>query len=110
MVHDVLGAKGLRVDSCVSGRRALEILRSNSPYDLVIVDNDLPASMGLELVLRVREISHRRDLSIIMLSGIDCEKEAWHAGVKAFLRKPEDVNKIASTINRLLEDRKERKR
>ena len=63
-----------------------------------------------ELVLRIREIAHRRELPIIMLSGIDCEKEAWRAGVKAFLRKPEDVNKIASTINRLLEDRKERKR
>ena len=52
---------------------------------MLILDNDLPASTGLELVLRIRKIAHRRQLPIIMLSGIDCEKEAWRAGVDDFL-------------------------
>ena len=110
LIQATLRNQDMRVDSCVGAARALKILKTGARYDTLIVDNDLPASTGLELVLRIREIAHRRDLPIIMLSGIDCEKEAWRAGVKAFLRKPEDVNKIASTINRLLEDRKERKR
>src|SRR5437016_5624525 len=110
LIQATLRNEDMHVDSCVGAARALKILKTRAQYDALIVDNDLPASMGLELVLRVREISHRRELPIIMLSGIDCEKEAWRAGVKAFLRKPEDVNKIASTINRLLEDRKERER
>lgn len=79
------------------------------PYDAIIVDNDLPGLSGLELVLRVRSMAHRRSTPIIMLSGDDCEKEAWRAGVSAFLRKPEAVNQVASTITRLLVERKSKK-
>jgi len=38
-----------------------------------------------------------------MLSGSDCEKEAWGSGVNDFLRKPEQISDLPSTINRLLE-------
>lgn len=71
----------------------------------LIVDNELPGLSGLELILSARSLSHRRKTPIIMLSSDDCEKEAWRAGVDAFLRKPKGVDKVASTINRLLTSR-----
>jgi CheY-like chemotaxis protein len=108
LIQDTLGVEGIHVDSCLSGTTALEILRSDAPYDLVIIDNDLPGLSGLELVLRVQTMAHRRNTPVIMLSGDDCEAEAWRAGVKAFLRKPEAVNQVSSTIKRLLEQRKGR--
>jgi hypothetical protein len=37
-----------------------------------------------------------------MLSGSDCEAEAWGAGVDAFLKKPEQIGELSSTIARLL--------
>jgi hypothetical protein len=37
-----------------------------------------------------------------MLSGNDCETEAWRAGVDAFLKKPQQVGDLPSTISRLL--------
>jgi len=109
LVQDALAAEGMHVDSCLNGTTALEILKSDSPYNVLIIDNDLPGLSGLELVLRVRSMAHRRGTPIIMLSGDDCEKEAWRAGVTAFVRKPEAVNQIASTITRLLEERKSKK-
>ncbi len=109
LVADSLGAEGMHVDSCLSGTTALEILRSDAPYDAIIVDNDLPGLNGLELVLRAKSMAHRRHTPIIMLSGDDCEKEAWRAGVDAFLRKPEAVDQLSSTIARLLEAKKRRK-
>src|SRR5229473_2442957 len=108
LIQDTLGVEGMHVDSCLSGTTALEILRSDAPYDLIIVDNDLPGLSGLELVLRVQTMGHRRNTPVIMLSGDDCEAEAWRAGVKAFLRKPEAVDQVSSTIKRLIEERKER--
>jgi CheY-like chemotaxis protein/tetratricopeptide (TPR) repeat protein len=109
LVQDTLATEGMHVDSCLNGMTALEILKSDSPYDVIIVDNDLPGLSGLELVLRVRSMAHRRSTPIIMLSGDDCEKEAWRAGVRAFLRKPEGVDQLASTITRLLEERKSKR-
>jgi DNA-binding response OmpR family regulator len=87
----------------------MEILKSDAPYDVIVVDNDLPGLSGLELTLRVQSMSHRRNTPVIMLSGEDCEAEAWRAGVKEFLRKPEGIHQLASTIKRLLDQRKERK-
>jgi CheY-like chemotaxis protein len=108
LIQDVLGAEGVHVDSCLSGTTALEILRSKTPYDLIIVDNDLPGLSGLELVLRLQAMPRRRQTPVIMLTGNDCEAEAWRAGVKAFLRKPKGIDELPSTIDRLLKQRSER--
>jgi hypothetical protein len=40
-----------------------------------------------------------------MLSGDDIETDAWRAGVKAFLRKPEGIDELPSTLDRLLTQR-----
>jgi CheY-like chemotaxis protein len=93
----------------MNGSTALKILKGDTRYDVVIVDNDLPGLNGLELVLRTKSLAHRRHTPIIMLSGDDCEKEAWRAGVDAFLRKPEAVDQISPTITRLLEEQKKRR-
>jgi CheY-like chemotaxis protein len=104
LVKEILSPEGIEVDACTSGADAWEILKRNDHYDAVIVDNNLPVVSGLELVLRVRSIPHRRNLPIIMLSADDCEKEAWRAGVDAFLRKSE-VDQLASTIARVIDKR-----
>jgi CheY-like chemotaxis protein len=107
LIADTLAPEGIEVDSCVSGTTALKILTSNTRYDLIIVDNDLPGLGGLELVRRARNMARWRSTPIIMLSGDDCEKEAWRAGVDAFLRKPEAIDQVSSTITRVLKEREE---
>lgn len=106
VIAETLTTAGMHVDSCMSGSTALKILKGDPHYDMIIVDNDLPGLSGLDLVLRTRKIAHRHATPIIMLSGDDCEREAWRVGVNAFLRKPEDVDKVSLTIDRLLEERK----
>jgi CheY-like chemotaxis protein/tetratricopeptide (TPR) repeat protein len=108
LIQDTLGAEGMHVDSCISGATALDVLKGEAPYDAIIVDNNLPGLSGLELVLRVRSMDRRRNTPIIMLSGDDIEKEAWRAGVNEFLRKPKDVDRVSSTIERLLAEAKEK--
>jgi CheY-like chemotaxis protein len=108
LIADTLAPEGIEVDSCVSGTTALKILTSNTRYDLIIVDNDLPGLGGLELVRRARNMARWRSTPIIMLSGDDCEKEAWRAGVDAFLRKPEAIDQVSSTITRVLKEREEK--
>jgi len=108
-VQDALAADGIHTDFCLSGAKALEILKSDALYDLIVVDNDLPGLSGLDLTIRVQSIPHRRNTPVIMLSGEDCESEAWRAGVKAFLRKPQGVHQLASTIKRLWQQRRGQK-
>lgn len=109
LISEVLSDEGMHVHSCADGSTALELINSDEHYAVIIVDNDLPGLSGLELVLRARSLSHRRKTPIIMLSDDDCEKEAWRAGVDAFLLKPKGVDKLGSTINRLLRTKTKRK-
>jgi len=95
------------VESCANGLAALEFLRTKDQLDVLIVDSNLPGISGLELVLRVRSIVQRRNLPIIMLSGDDVEKEAWRAGVDAFLEKSKAAKDLAGTVERLLKEKEE---
>lgn len=104
-IADTLASEKFDVHSCANGTSALKILTSGARYDVIIVDNNLPGLSGLELVRRARNMARWRSTPIIMLSGDDCEKEAWRVHVDEFLRKPEDIEKISSTITRLLEER-----
>lgn len=104
LVREILSAEGIEVVARANGADAWEILKRNDHYDAVIVDNNLPAVGGLELVLRIRSMPHRRNVPIIMLSADNCEKEAWRAGVDAFLRKNE-VDQLVSTLARVIDKR-----
>jgi CheY-like chemotaxis protein/tetratricopeptide (TPR) repeat protein len=108
LVEELLTAEGIQVDRCANGAAAWEVLKSNPHYDALVVDNNLPGLSGLELVLRVRSLPRLQNLAIVMLSGDDCEKEAWRAGVNAFLRKPQEVDELPTTILRAIGNRQRR--
>jgi CheY-like chemotaxis protein len=101
-VRDTLQREGWRVVTCEDGSAGLRLIMGSEHYDVLLVDYDLPYVNGISLVRRARQLPHRQRTPIIMLSATNCEREAREAGVDAFLRKPEDVLKLAETINRLL--------
>ena len=101
-VRETLELEGWKVVTCPDGAMALKRIESHAEYDVLLLDYDLPRINGLELVRRARQTAHRKRTPLIMLSATDCEREAWRAGVTAFLRKPEDVSKLAEIIARVL--------
>ena len=102
LLGEMFTLQAWKVEVCIDGTHALERLSSKTHYDVLIFDKDLPGLNGLELVSRVRSIPHHRRTPIIMLSGEECEAEAWRAGVDAFLRKPKDIDQVPATIARVL--------
>ena len=102
LIHEMFSGDAWRIELCVDGDEALRKLTGDEPYDLLLVDNELPGLSGLDLVKRARKMTHRRRTPIVMLSGADCETEAWRAGVDAFLRKPEQIGELPNTLARLL--------
>jgi len=102
LVRELLIAESGQVELCADGDSALRKLTDNARYDIVIVDSELPGLNGIELVQRARRMTHRRRTPIVMLSGTNCETDAWRAGVDAYLRKPDEINDVPLTIARLL--------
>jgi two-component system phosphate regulon response regulator PhoB/OmpR-family two-component system manganese-sensing response regulator len=101
-VQNTLELEGWRVESCSDGLAALSLLESAQRYDLLLFDNELPGASGLELLRHVRMLPYRQRTPIVIISATDSAREAYRAGADAFLKKPDDINQLASTIARLL--------
>ncbi|MDX6269903.1 MAG: two-component system, OmpR family, response regulator [Acidobacteriota bacterium] len=101
-VKETLEELGWKVELCANGTEAMSKIESKTRYHLLILDNQLPGKDGLELARRARALPHRRHTPIIMLSASDVERDALRAGVNAFLRKPQDIGRLAATVMRLL--------
>jgi CheY-like chemotaxis protein/tetratricopeptide (TPR) repeat protein len=107
-VSTVLHDEGWSVETCTTGAAALEKLRSGERFDVLIFDNKLPDTTGIELIKQTRALAHRYQTPIIMLSGDEVEVEAHRAGANEFLRKPGDLDSISETVARLLARKKGR--
>ena len=101
-VKETLEAQGCTVELCADGTEALRKIESNTRYHVLILDNQLPGTNGLEVARLARQLPHRRRTPIIMLSASEVEQEASRAGVSAFLRKPQDIGQLSETVTRLL--------
>lgn len=85
---EMLGFKVLKADS---GERALEILKSNNPIDLIITDFNMPGMTGLDLIKAVRELKPNTHLPIFVLSTEakeEVKQSVLSAGASAWIRKP----------------------
>lgn len=101
-VKQLLELEGWGVDICRDGSAALNEIESDKRYDLLILDAQLPGRSGLTLIDRVRQLTHRRHLPIIMFTGSMPSEEALACGANAFLNKPTGLKELISTCHQLL--------
>lgn len=100
-VTEMLEDEGWRVDACPDGLKAREKIESDTEYDLLLLDSELPEVNGLELVRLARRLIHRRYTPIILLSTTEMGREARSAGVNLFLKKTENIYAIVESVLKL---------
>ncbi len=90
----VLGEAGIRTDVCAGGEEALHMLElrqiKQDPYNLVLLDRDMPETDGIETAKRIRE-HYDPETTAVILTAYSWEEimdEALAAGVDGFLAKP----------------------
>ena len=104
---DYLSQNGYATNQASSGITALAKLESE-PYDLLILDVELPGSNGVEILNRVRKA--HPDLLIVILTA-HATVESAVAAVKLnavdYMLKPCKPEDLILTISRALEERAE---
>jgi DNA-binding response OmpR family regulator len=92
------------VDFCQDGVTALGRLRTDDPVDLILLDIMMPNMNGFEVLAQLREIPHRSETPVIMLTGkgqsTDREKAA-SLGARDFLTKPFSPKKLLARIDEI---------
>src|SRR5690348_2379583 len=91
---------GYQIIQAESGDRALNILRSNQPVDLLITDYLMPKMTGAELAREARVF--RPDLPILLTTGY-AELSAGLDLDLPRLKKPYQQHELQTQINRLLQ-------
>jgi sigma-B regulation protein RsbU (phosphoserine phosphatase) len=102
LVQAVLEREGYKVVVVYNGEDCLEEVRRR-PFDLVLLDIELPGVSGIEVTRQLRSRqSDRVYLPIILLTG-NTEKEARTEGLRAgatdFLTKPFEPAELAARIH-----------
>lgn len=92
---------GHRVKSAMDAQAALQHVRHG--VDLVLTDQRLPATSGLELIREIRKLNLH--VPFVLMTGfpdIGTVQEARGLGVSAFLKKPMDLKDLGRRVDNLL--------
>ncbi len=98
-LRDWVESHGLKVDTTDRLEDARTRLRSEQPYDLVIVDQVLADGSGLALL---PELEDRRETEIVVLAAdadVEAAVEAFRGGAIDYLEKPLDLKRLRRIVS-----------
>lgn len=98
-----LQARGYHVDAISNGDDALELMQE-APYDLVLLDEQMPGRRGLEVLeIMRREAPHQRVVMVSKSEEDHTMTEAIGRRVDDYLVKPTSPRQVLSVVTRILE-------
>ena len=97
-LRNTLQTMGFKVDDASSGETALQLVH-NAPYDVVLLDINMPGIGGIQACREIRRRLPR--LGILMLTVRDSEDDqvrALDAGAYDYITKPFSIRELAARI------------
>lgn len=104
MVRMSLNGAGFAVTVAADGERALQ-LALKTPFDLVLLDLNMPVKDGIEVTRALRAQLQYRHTPILMLTtenSQDRKREGKTAGATGWIVKPFDPAQLIATVHRVL--------
>ena len=99
-----LAGRGYQVLEAANGAEGLKILKENKAIDVAICDVNMPIMDGLTMCEKLTEAGKPLNLSIFMLtteSTADSKERGKKAGVRAWITKPYQADKLISAIEKV---------
>ena len=94
-----------KITAVTMGAQALKFLENNT-CDLILLDINMPEMDGFEVMSRIQQMEHCKDIPIIFLTADDdaaVESRCLEEGAQDFIAKPFVKRVMRSRIGRLLE-------
>lgn len=105
LLSKMLMRVGVTPTTAENGTQALDILRSEAPFDLLILDLMLPDIDGFEVLARLRADRAHDDMPVLILSARadpDTIKQGLDLGADGYLTKPYLPNTLTSRVRAVL--------
>ncbi|MCX5790280.1 MAG: response regulator [Elusimicrobia bacterium] len=106
LLKEILAGHGHQVETAADGREAVQLVRKN-PYDLLILDRNMPHMTGLEAarMIRADTTSANRNVKILICTSASFPREvdeAFDAGANDYLLKPINLKTLMRKVESLL--------
>ena len=98
-----------RLVTCSDQESAILFLKSEIPYDLLIIDLEWRGNEGLKLAGLVRSLRHRKQMPIVVVAATAFSNRlravARKAGVNQCVTKTPDIDALIESIRQMVEGR-----
>jgi CheY-like chemotaxis protein len=104
VVVEMLRPSGCQMTQAPGGADALEILETDARIDAVLLDKTMPGMDGYEVIRRVRQMEHRRDVPILVVTAAGLADEparALSAGGNGYVPKPVNAAALFAELRRV---------
>lgn len=104
-LRGLLESKSYEVVEGFDGVNGLEVLKQNPDTKLIFCDVNMPNMDGITMCSKVAEDSSLNSIPILMLtteSNADMKEKGKKAGVKAWIVKPYNEDKLLLAVAKLL--------
>jgi two-component system chemotaxis response regulator CheY len=101
ILDGILGDVGFEVTLAADAEEALVVLESDHDFELALVDWNLPAMSGLDLVKAIRERPTHADIKLMMVTTetqLGRVREALEAGADEYIMKPFDREMLLAKL------------
>lgn len=92
---------GLQVDLASNGQEAVDMLKSDSSYELILMDVMMPVMDGYKATKMIRGMPEYKNVPIIALTAkamMEDRQKCLEAGASEYLMKPIDFDKLHSLL------------
>ena len=106
-LRQILAQKGYDVTTAGNGEDAMDLLRGEATFDLVILDVAMPGMTGYEVCRTLRQEKRTQDIPVIFLTakGLLMDMaEGEDAGSDLYLIKPVLATKLLNMVAMFLSD------
>lgn len=96
--------EGYGVTAFENGQECWDVLSTESPPDLVILDIMMPGMNGFEVLRKIRQDARLSEVPVIVLSSCDREEDivkGFESGADYYMRKPFSPQELVARIQRV---------
>jgi two-component system chemotaxis response regulator CheY len=104
MLSYICEEAGLEVCTAEHGQEGLTHLRTNGPFDVALVDWEMPVMNGLDLIREIKDSGDFPGLKILMITTHNTMNDmiaAMSLGIDDYLMKPIEETAVLSRLQQL---------
>ncbi|MCL2690055.1 MAG: transporter substrate-binding domain-containing protein [Chitinispirillia bacterium] len=98
----------LQIDTAMSGREAIEKIKTGKVYDIIFMDHMMPGMDGIETTKRMRGMGYADPIVALTANAVTGQAEVFlQNGFAEFISKPIDIRQLNSVLNKLIRDKQQ---